>query len=126
MLPHDVLFWPLHEDEVGHDQLMNDMWAILQACRSTTASLAEYRERWIASRLLFRDWAFKGGHHLWTMIGVDTTLCDLIVTLQLRFMGFNILAPEDNAIDDQIMQTSLSCDGFRQTTFGTSPSYPSH
>ena len=60
---------------------MDYMWAILQACRSTTASLAEYRERWIASRLVFRDWEFKGGHHLWTMIGVDSTLCDLIVRI---------------------------------------------
>ena len=84
--------------------MMKDMWAITQSCRSTTASLAEYRERWIASRLVFRDWAFEGSYHVWTLIGVDFTVCDLIVTLQLRVVGSSILVAEDHANDDQIVQ----------------------
>ena len=69
------------KDEMGSDQMMNKMWALSNSCRSTTASLAGYRERWIASRHVFRDGAFEGSCHVWTLIGVDSTVCDLIVTL---------------------------------------------
>ena len=49
---HNGLKWPL-KDEIGNHQMMMYMWAMIQSCRSTTASLAEYRERWIACRLEF-------------------------------------------------------------------------
>ena len=56
---HDGLKWPL-KDEIGNDQMMRNMWVIRLSCRSTTASLAENRERWIASRLVFCEWTFDG------------------------------------------------------------------
>ena len=83
---------------------MKYMWAMIQSCRSTTASLAEYPERWIANRLVFRDWAFERSYHVWTLIGVESTVCDLIVTLQLRVVGCSVLVAEDYDYDDQIVQ----------------------
>ena len=67
--------------------MMKNMWAIILLCRSTIASLAEHRERWIASRLVFRDWAIEGSYLVWTLIGVDSTVSDLIVTMQLRVVA---------------------------------------
>ena len=52
------------------------------------ALLAEYREHWIASRLVFRE---EGSYHVRTVIDVDSTLCDLVDTLHLRVMGSSIL-----------------------------------
>ena len=83
---------------------MKYMWAMIQSCRSTTASLAEYLERWIANRLVFRDWAFERSYHVWTLIGVESTVCDLIVTLQLRVVGSSVLVTEDYDYNDQIVQ----------------------
>ena len=56
---HDGLKCPL-KDEIGNDQMMRNMWAKRLSYRSTTASLAENRERWIASRLVFCEWTFDG------------------------------------------------------------------
>ena len=99
---HNGLKWPL-KDEIGIDE-MTKMWAIKQSCRSTAASLAEYREHWIANGLEFRAWASEGSNRVWTLIGTDSTVCDLIVTLSLRVMGSSILVAEDYANDDQIVQ----------------------
>ena len=45
-----------------------------------------------------------GSYHVWTLIGVDSVVCDLIATLQLRVVGSSILVAEDYANDDQIVQ----------------------
>ena len=97
------LNWPLKD---GNWQRLDDeyKWATIQSCRSATASLARHRERWIASRLVFRYWAFEGSYFGWTWIGVESTVCDLIVTLQLRVVGSSILVADDYANDDQIVQ----------------------
>ena len=78
-----------------------------QSCRSTAASLAEYCERWSAIRHVFRDWAFEGSYHVWTLICVDFTMCGVIVTGQLRVVGSCISIAEDHANDELIVQEVL-------------------
>ena len=58
---HHGFEWPL-KDEIGNDHLMKCIRAMIKSCSPTTASLAAYRERAIASRLVFLDWAFDGSY----------------------------------------------------------------
>ena len=97
------------KDKTSNDQLMKYMRAIILSCRSTTSFLAEYRERWIVSHLVLRDWAFESSYHVWTLIGVDSTVCDLILTLQLRVTGASIWVEEDHANDDESFFVSMVC-----------------
>ena len=89
---------------------MKYMWAIVQSWRSTTASVLQSI---VSVRLpvVFRDEAFGCSDHVWTLISIDSNVCDRIVTLQLRVVGSSILVVEDDATDDQTVQKVLQVMG---------------
>ena len=88
------------------------MWAIKQSWRSTTASVLQSI---VSVRLpvVFLDEAFGCSDHVWTLISIDSNVCDRIVTLQLRVVGSSILVVEDDATDDETVQKVFQVMGGR-------------
>ena len=63
---------------------MKDCWAAVERLRVSYKSLMDFKEGWIASSIVFRDWEFEDGYRLWTMLGLESQWCEMLVELQLR------------------------------------------
>ena len=92
---HNDSTWPL-KDEIGNDQMMKYVGRNTHLAVQPPLLLQSIVSGG-SPAVVFRGWAFEGSYHVRTLIGVDSTGCDLIVTLQLGVVGSSILAAEDHA-----------------------------
>lgn len=94
----------------GNRNLMKCMWVMVESLRSSLDQLIANLPSWLAGHLQFAEYAGAVDlHELWSLLGLSSSWCDELASLQLRFESDQLLVSPRFDSEADVPQRVANC-----------------